>query len=198
MASSEPYIASVDLWAGTYAPRGWVFCQGQLLSISQFSAVFSLVGTVYGGDGRTTFGLPDLRGRVPVGAGQSPGTSLYQLGQQGGTEAATLTISNMPTHTHTVTVTSPTISGKLMAYKGRGALTADPAGAVLSQPSTGNEIYSTSSSNTDMGSTALSITLTGGGVTLANTGSSMPFNILQPYTCVNYIFALEGLFPPRD
>lgn len=100
----EGYIAQIILFAGTFAPRGWAFCQGQILSISQNTALFSLLGTTYGGNGQTTFALPDLRGRAPIGTGQGPGLSSISLGQMAGTENVTLLITQLPAHTHTVTV----------------------------------------------------------------------------------------------
>src|SRR6476620_8139642 len=105
----EGYIAESRLFAGNFAPRGWAFCQGQLLSISQNTALFSILGTTYGGNGQTTFGLPDLRGRVPIhsGGSQGPGLSPYDLGEMGGTETNTLTINQMPAHNHTVQFTAP-------------------------------------------------------------------------------------------
>src|SRR6478672_10112699 len=98
---SEPFLAEIIMFAGNFAPRGWAFCQGQILSIAQNTALFSLLGTTYGGNGQTTFALPDLRGRVPVGTGQGPGLSNYDLGQVSGSESVTLTVSQMPAHNHT-------------------------------------------------------------------------------------------------
>ena len=97
---ASPFIGQITLFAGNFAPRGWAFCNGQLLSIAQNTALFSILGTTYGGNGQTTFALPDLRGRVPVHAGQGPGLSNYDLGQQGGAESVTLTTAQMPAHTH--------------------------------------------------------------------------------------------------
>ncbi|KAB2846619.1 MAG: phage tail protein [Melioribacteraceae bacterium] len=203
MASAEPYMASVDLWAGTYAPRGWAFCQGQLLSIAQFSAIFSLIGNVYGGDGRTTFGLPDLRGRVPVGAGQSPGTSFYNLGQKGGTETVTLLTTQMPTHNHGATLVAPGYTGSVApgAFNGRGGTPSnDPINNYPAPATSGTNIYNSTSTGA-MGSSPVTVTLnptSPGSVTIGNNGGSQPHDNMQPYTCLNYIFCLDGLFPPRD
>src|SRR5689334_10336146 len=100
--STEPFIGSIVLFAGNFEPRGWAFCQGQLLSIAQNTALFSILGTTYGGNGQTTFALPDLRGRAPVGQGQGPGLPLVQLGQQGGANTVTLTVPNLPAHNHLI------------------------------------------------------------------------------------------------
>src|SRR5689334_24076195 len=97
---SEPFLAEIVLFAGNFAPRGWAFCWGQILSIAQNTALFSLLGTTYGGNGQTTFALPNLASRFPIGAGQGPGLSNYTLGQLAGTESTTLTINNMPAHNH--------------------------------------------------------------------------------------------------
>ena len=103
--ASEPYLAGIFLFAGNFAPRGYALCQGQLMSIAQNSALFSLLGTYYGGDGQTTFGLPNLQGRAPVGTGQGPGLPMVNLGEQGGAQSVTLTTSQMPAHNHACTVT---------------------------------------------------------------------------------------------
>src|SRR5436853_7748499 len=100
---SEPFIAEIVMFAGNFAPRGWAFCQGQILAIAQNTALFSLLGTTYGGNGQTTFALPDLRGRVPNSAGQGPGLQNFDLGEVGGVETVTLQVTEMPAHTHSVT-----------------------------------------------------------------------------------------------
>src|SRR5437879_11862971 len=100
---STPLLGSIIMFAGNFAPRGWALCNGQILPIAQNTALFSILGTTYGGNGQTTFALPDLRGRVPVGSGQGPGLSNYDLGQQGGSESETLTVNQMPEHTHAIT-----------------------------------------------------------------------------------------------
>ncbi len=175
---SEPFIAQIMMFGGNFAPRGWALCDGQLLSIAQNTALFSILGTTYGGNGQTTFALPDLRGRVPIHPGQGPGLSPYVLGQMSGTENTTLLITNMPAHNHTAT----------------GAINANSAAANDSLP-TGNylaesAIYHTGT-NTTMAANSVSVN-----VGLA--GGSQPFSILQPYTCVNFIIALEGIFPSRN
>jgi microcystin-dependent protein len=103
---SEPFVGEIRMFAGNFAPRGWSFCNGQLMAISQNSALFSLIGTIYGGDGRTTFALPDLRGRVPLHAGEAPGLSHYALGQRGGAEQVALSVEHLPNHNHALMATS--------------------------------------------------------------------------------------------
>lgn len=169
---SEPFIAEIKLFGGNFAPRGWAFCDGQLLDISQNTALFSLLGTTYGGDGRTTFALPELRGRVAVHPGTGPGLSNYRLGQKGGAQTNTLTITNLPSHSHANNLAS--------AAEGDAN---DPAGRFLAK--------------TD----ARSYTSDGPGVATAppsNTGGGQAFNNIQPYQALNYIIALVGIFPSRN
>ena len=203
---SEPFMGTVMIWAPNFAPRGWAFCQGQLLAISTNSALFSLLGVVYGGNGQTTFGLPNLAGRVPIGQGQSPGTSSYTLGQTSGTENVTLTTAQMPMHNHGATLSGVTVSATLQASNTpvttstnvptAGAyLTASPAPPANASAS----IYSTSpdpSTLVNLG--GAQATVTGGTVAVAPNGSSTPFSVLQPYQVLNYVIALEGVFPSRN
>ena len=174
----DPFIGEIIMFGGNFAPRGWAFCNGQLLSISQNTALFALLGTTYGGNGQTTFALPDLRGRVPMHAGQGPGLADYSLGQRAGTESATLLVNNLPAHNHSV-----------------NAATAAPSPAPLSP--TGNflapvargapPIYATGPGNTQMNAGMIGIT-----------GGSQPFPILQPYLTISFIIALQGIFPSRN
>jgi microcystin-dependent protein len=157
------------------APRGWALCDGQLLPISQNTALFSILGTTYGGDGRTTFALPDLRGRVPVHQGQGPGLSSYDLGQSAGSENVTLSTSQMPSHNHLVNVDT-----------GDNGTTSHPNNQYLAS-SGGVSIYN---SVTD------SSTLNPGTVQAA--GGSQPHSNLQPYLCIDFIIALEGIYPSRN
>ena len=181
MASGEPILGSVDLWVTTWAPRGWALCSGQLLSIAQNTALFSILGTTFGGDGRTTFGLPDMRGRVPVGMGQGPGLSDYVLGQRGGTEQVTLTLANLASHTHTAT-------GTVVANDG-GASQPSPKNNFIASLR-GQNIFS-DTSNTNMAQNSVA-------VTVQTAGGNIPFSIVQPYLVLNYIIALEGIFPSRN
>ena len=168
---AEPYIAQITLFAGTFPPRGWAFCNGQILSIAQNTAPFSLIGTTYGGNGQTTFALPDLRGRVPLHAGQGPGLTNRTLGEMGGEEAVTLTQPQIPQHSHTANATS------------EDATSSKPGGAV---PAGGGGYGATSDGTT------MSPNFIAGG------GGNQPHDNMQPYNTINYIIALEGIFPPRD
>jgi microcystin-dependent protein len=171
---SEPFLGQIILVPYNFAPRGYAFCTGQLLSISQNTALFSLLGTTFGGNGQTTFALPDLRGRVPNGAGQGPGLSNYDLGQVGGTETDTLTVNQMPAHNHLVNVNAD------------GGDTGRISNTYLANSSETPYIASVTSPAT----MALPM--------ISNTGGSQPFAILQPYLTLNYCIALEGIFPSRS
>lgn len=177
---SNPFLAQIVMFGGNFAPRGWAFCDGQLLPISSNTALFSLLGTTYGGDGRTSFGLPDLRGRVPIhdGSGNGPGLSGYVLGQKGGTELNYLTVANMPAHNH---------PGSLIRTSSQaGEESTPPAGGSLAGGAT---VYNEEAPNTSMAANS---------VTVANQGGSQGVNNIQPYTTVNYIIALQGTFPSRS
>lgn len=186
----EPFIGQIIMFGGNFAPRGWAFCDGQLLAISSHSALFSILGTTYGGDGRTTFGLPELRGRVAVHSGNGPGPGLQQmkLGQKGGSATTTLNLANLPAHTHTATVNSTL---KLRASSATGN-TDDPDGSTLAG---GLDSYVSGNADVDLNSSMLN-----GGVTVQNssTGSGKAFNNMQPYQGVNYIIALVGTYPSRS
>jgi microcystin-dependent protein len=175
---SEPFIAEIRIFAGTFAPRGWAFCNGQLVSVSQNPALFSLVGTIYGGDGRTTFGLPDLRGRAPLHPGTGPGLTPRRLGEKAGAETATLTSSQMPSHDHRLTGDTT------------GATTGDPAGALpatVTPPPASKRLYRSSGTPASMNTNAL-----------APVGGGGAHNNMQPYLVLNYIIALVGTFPSRN
>ena len=191
----EEFIGSIKIFAGNFAPRGWAMCYGQLLAINQYSAVFSLLGTTYGGNGVQTFCLPDLRGRVPVGTGQGLGLSNIVLGQATGTENTTLNMNSLPTHNHSIT---PTTNVKVSNKVGDSS---DPRGKVLAEGAqigsgpnaTKLKPYVTyNSTDTNNGDLA--------GVT-GNTGAiggNIPINNMQPYLGVNYIICLEGIYPSRN
>lgn len=171
---ATPFIAQIVMFGGNFNPRGWAFCSGQIMPIAQNTALFSLLGVTYGGNGQTTFALPDLRSRVPIHAGQGPGLSNYQLGQQGGTESVTLTTNQMPAHNHSA-----------VAHASDGASSnTDPSGNFLAE---GNNY--TNSTNVQMNA---------GAVTTGMAGGNQPFSIIQPYLAINYIIALEGIFPSRN
>lgn len=170
----EPFIGQIQLFGFNFAPRGWAFCEGQLLAISQYTALFSLLGTTYGGDGRTTFGLPDLRGRVPIGPGTGPGLSTYRWGQKGGQERVTLNINEIPSHTHTMMAT--TVAGS----------SSNPSGMLLAETGALDKEYGTGAL-TAMNNQAI-----------GQMGGNQPHNILQPYLAVYYCIALVGVFPSRS
>jgi microcystin-dependent protein len=182
----EGYISEIRMFAGNFAPRAWMFCQGQLMAISQYDALFALIGTTYGGDGQTTFGLPDLRGRVAVHTGQGSGLSNYVLGQMSGTETNTLLATNVGGHSHAVTG-----NAGVQAATGDG----QAAAAVNNFPAgNGDAIYSTATDNTAMAPASLA------GVTVAvqTPNGNQPINNLMPYTAMNFIICLEGIFQSRN
>lgn len=180
----DPYLGNVTVFAGNFAPRSWMFCQGQLLAIANYDALFALIGTTYGGDGQTTFALPDLRSRVSIHAGQGPGLSNYVLGQMSGTENVTLLSSNLPMHNHSLL--APLALKQSASTATTGA--SDPTNAY---PASGAKSYFGTSDGTRMGSySSISTTPIAGG--------SQPVPIIQPYLAMNYIIAVEGIFPSRN
>ncbi len=172
---SEPFIGEIRMFGGNFAPRGWAFCDGQLLAVSQNDALFSLLGTVYGGDGRTTFGLPDMRGRIPLHEGQGPGLSNRRLGAKGGAESETITSNQMPSHTHNLNANT------------RQHNAVSPSNAVLCDPSPLGRIYDNVPQDAPAASTSI-----------ANTGGSQRHTNLMPSLCVNFIIALFGIYPSRN
>jgi microcystin-dependent protein len=175
----EGTLAEIRMFAGNFSPRGWAFCSGQILPIAQNTAVFSLLGTTFGGNGTTNFALPDLRGRVPVGTGQGPALPNYSLGQVGGVENVSLLLSNLPAHTHTATLS--------MGARNGAGNSISPTG---NYPANVNNGYSNTQ---DAQMAALN-----GSATVGNTGGSQPFSIMTPYLGLNYIICLEGIFPSRN
>jgi microcystin-dependent protein len=161
------------MFAGNFAPRGWAFCNGQLLPISQNTALFALIGTVYGGDGRTTMALPDMQGRAPMHPGQGPGLSARSLGQTGGVETVTLLEAQMPNHNHVLSADTAPANNRT------------PAGNSLAR-ATGGLAYGAASNLVPMASEALPLT-----------GGSQPHNNMQPFLTMSFIIALQGLFPSR-
>ncbi len=182
---SNPLIGEIRLFAGSFAPRGWALCNGQLLSIAQNTALFSILGTFYGGDGRVTFGLPDLRGRAPVHWGQGPGLSPYDLGEIGGSENVTVLTNELPAHNH------------LIGVNNAAGTATDPTNGIAAQINTGD---ARNPLTTAMGYTGTPPPPTGNmNVTaMLPAGGSQPHNNLQPYQCVTYIIALAGIFPARN
>jgi microcystin-dependent protein len=173
---ADPFVAEIRIFPFNFAPKGWAWCDGQILPISQNTALFSLLGTTYGCNGQSTFALPNLQGSAPIHAGQGPGLSLYDLGQSGGSETVTLLESEIPAHSHA-----------MMAL-------ADPANAQIPSP--------TASLTRSAGGFAYSVT-TSGLVSMANNalvpaGGDQPHNNLMPYLTLNFNIALQGVFPPRS
>jgi microcystin-dependent protein len=186
---SEPFIAEIKMFGGNFAPRGYAFCNGQLMSIAQNTALFSLLGTTYGGDGQTTFGLPDMRGRSPVQWGTGNGLNPVQIGEAAGAESVTILSSQMPIHNHTATV-----AGQIHAYGAPGGARG-PNGNLLAADSTGDTIYQDGATAPDVTLAAASLTAT---ATIGTAGGSQPIGIRSPYLAVSFIIALEGIFPSRN
>lgn len=169
---SDPYLGEITLFPYNFAPRGYAFCDGQILPINQNTALFSLLGTTYGGNGITTFALPDLRGRVPLESGQGPGLSNIDLGETGGAEAATLTQSQLPAHSHLASVTQAAGTSTRPATK---------------IPAAGAAVYGASSDGSTFNPAHIQ-----------NTGGSQPFSLRTPYLGLHYCIALQGIFPSRS
>ena len=171
---ADPFLAEIRIFAFNFAPRYWAFCDGQLLPISQNTALFSLLGTTYGGDGKSTFALPDLQGSAPMHPGQGPGLSLHDLGETGGSKTVTLLESEIPSHSHTVGVSA----GDAYAQSPAGEKLATGIGIGQYAPANGQPAQLSSN-------------------TLAPAGGDQPHNNLQPYLVVYFCIALQGVFPPR-
>lgn len=166
---AQPYVGEIRMFAGNFAPAGWMFCEGQLLPISENETLFQLIGTTYGGDGESTFALPDLRGRIPIHMGNS-----FILAETGGAEEITLTVNQIPAHTHPLLATA------------NNASTANAPGSVLAQNTTYEPYISPSSfpANTPLSANSV-----------GSTGGSQPHTNFQPYLCVDFIISLFGIFP---
>jgi microcystin-dependent protein len=179
---SQPFLGQITVYPYSFPPMGWMDCAGQILPISQYTALFSLLGTQFGGNGTSNFALPNLQGTVPVGQGQLTGGSNYTMGETGGVEAVTVTSSTMPSHTHTLAATTA-----------KGSINA-PAGDLFGQALEGNpasghkgDIYNTASPDTP---------LTPNSITLA--GNNQPHNNIQPFLALRYCIAISGIFPTRN
>ncbi len=174
VSAQERFIGSISLVPYTFAPFGTAFCNGQLMAISENEALFALIGTTYGGDGQSTFALPDLRGRVAIGMGQGPGLARYQIGQEAGSENVTLTVSQMPAHNHTaIASTSP-------------GNTVDPTSAYWA-PGPRIYLYSSASNLTQMN-----------GAAIGTAGGNQPHDNVKPYLTLNYVIWLFGIFPSQS
>jgi microcystin-dependent protein len=170
---ADPFVAEIRIYPFNFAPKGWAFCDGQLLPLSQNTALFSLVGTFYGGNGKSNFALPDLQGRAPMHWGQGSGLSMRDLGEQGGTQWVTLLESEMPSHTHALSTSqrpADSISPEKLA------------------PGTGNNMYAAYSGNNLVSAAPEALVPTGG---------DQPHNNMQPYLTLNFCIALQGVYPPR-
>ncbi|MDO6445504.1 tail fiber protein [Colwellia sp. 1_MG-2023] len=206
-SSFESMLGSMCVFAGNFAPRGYALAQGQLLPISQNSALFSILGTTYGGNGYTTFALPDTRGRSVIGSGHGPGLQDYRLGQKSGREFQTLTTIHMPSHTHTATTTvvnDVTIDGvaDLNAVNGRSSSNT-PGGKALGQSPNRQNIYSASAPSVAMHPDSIALNLSGAVTSTATTnvnanGAGQQFDIRAPYITMNWIIATQGTFPSRN
>lgn len=173
---SEPFVGEIRMFAGNFAPRGWAFCDGQLLAVSQNDALFSLFGTIYGGDGRTTFGLPDLRGRIPIHAGTGPGLSPRRLGSKGGSENETLTTNQLASHTHDMNANTAV------------ATDVNPQGRLLASATAQDfHPYKGEAQTVNMS-----------GASIANTGGTRSHTNLMPTLCIHFIVALVGIYPSRN
>lgn len=176
---ADAYLGEIRLFAGNFAPDGWMSCEGQLLPIQRYTALFSIIGATYGGNGTTNFALPDLRGAVPVGQGQGPGLTMRDLGESGGAAAVALTPDQMPAHNH------------LAAGSTGNGSSNSPAGAVWAQDSTGGRPPVPSMLYAAQGDTAISP------AALQPSGQGAPHNNMQPYLPVRFIICMNGEFPPR-
>ena len=168
---AQPYIGEIRMFAGNFAPLGWLFCDGSLVSIDEFETLYQLIGTTYGGDGQQTFALPDLRSRVPIHAGTLAGGGNYTLAQTGGVETVTLTSNQVPSHTHALLATSA------------GANSSNPANAILATSSQVS-MYFAGAANVNMRANVIS-----------STGGSQPHTNVQPYLTINFIISVYGLYP---
>jgi microcystin-dependent protein len=173
---ADPFVAEIRIFPFTFAPKGWAFCDGQLMPLSQNTALFSLVGTFYGGDGKSTFALPDLQGSAPMFHGQGPGLSLHDLGENSGTQTVTLLQSEIPVHTHNYSVSFSAAGSKIPT----NLSLAQGAGVGMYAPASGNPQTSMAPQS------------------LAPSGGGLPHNTMQPYLTFNFNIALQGVFPPRQ
>ena len=174
--AQDGYIGEIRMVGFNFPPRGWAMCEGQLIPLQQNTALFSLLGTTYGGNGTTNFALPDLRGRAPIQVGQGPGLSYVALGQMSGQETVTLTQQNIPSHSHLINAT--TLDGT----------SGSPTGNIPANTKLLDKEYSNVAPNTTMNPTMV----------LPSTGQSLPVNNMQPYTGVYYIICTQGIYPPRN
>jgi microcystin-dependent protein len=181
---ADPFVAEIRIFAGNFAPTGWATCDGQLMPISQNTALFSLLGTTYGGDGKSNFALPNLEGSAPMQAGQGPGLSLRDLGETGGEQTVTLLETEMPAHGHTLSATKTT--GTTATSTSNQLALATAGGGKASAANVVN-FYSTGTTSTQLNPSGLSVT-----------GGSLPHNNMMPFLGLTFIIALQGVFPARS
>jgi microcystin-dependent protein len=172
---AQPYVGEIRMFAGNFAPLGWNFCDGTMLSIGENTTLHQLIGTTYGGDGQTTFQLPDLRGRVPLHMGQGTGLNNYIIGQSGGLNEVTLSVGQLPSHSHN------------MNASGAIANASSPTNAILAASSQATVFYGVAPDGDAMHQS-----------TIGSAGGSQPHSNLQPYVCISFIIALQGLFPSQS
>lgn len=173
---SDPFVGEIRMFGGNFAPAGWAFCEGQLLPISENEVLFNLIGTTYGGDGQSTFGLPDLRGRIPIHSGQGPGLSNRLLSEQLGAESTVLTVTQIPSHTHTI-MASPSVGNSTGIAN--SAIAAGTIGRVYTNDTTPANLGDMNAGN------------------LSNAGGSQPHDNMMPYLCLNFIISFFGIFPSQ-
>jgi len=190
----EPFIGQINTVGFNFAPRGWALCEGQLLPISQNTALFSLLGTTYGGDGRTTFGLPDLRGRNTVGVGQGAGLNHISWGEKGGSNTTVLTKNNLPSHNHSLTGAKASVTVSIPASD-TGADGNNPEDAHLAESPATTNIYKSDTPNVTLAPFPADGDVTG---ITQDTGASTPIDNMQPFLGVYYVIALVGIFPSRS
>ncbi|UIO40638.1 tail fiber protein [Brevibacillus brevis] len=170
---AEPFLGEIRMFGGDFAPQGWALCEGQILSISEYDTLFSLIGFTYGGDGQTTFALPDLRGRIPLHQGKNPSTgTTFVIGEKNGVESVTLNVPQLPAHTHTVHASS------------QPGTQNSPTNAVWAKNS---QLYSTNAPDGLMNASSLS-----------TVGGNQPHSNLMPFTVINFIIALYGIYPQQN
>lgn len=190
----EPFIGQILIWPISWAPENWAFCNGQLMSINDNQALFALIGNTYGGDGRTTFALPDLRGRMPVGTGTGAGISTRRLGDRSGLEFQQLSSLNLPTHNHQI-ISQQSISGEVkITVNSEIGEEGNPSNNFLA--GTDDIVYSDESGSGQLGGVSSTLQLSGP-IECMSTGASQAFNQMNPYLALNFIIALQGIFPTR-
>lgn len=200
---SDPFLGQIMQVGWGYANSGWASCNGATLAITQNSALFTLLGTTFGGNGQTTFGLPDVQGRTLIGQGNGAGLTPYVWGQKAGTENTTISQSQMPTHTHTATVGPINVTSSFQSLSAAATTGSAAAGSMLANANdiaSGGEpqIYAPASAGTAVNLGGLRVTATGGTITNGIAGNGQPFSNLQPYLAVWTLIALQGIYPSRQ